>query len=211
MTTASRSPARRRVLDTAARLFYAEGIHTVGIDRIIAEAGVAKATFYHHFPAKEALVCAYLTEQSELQRAAAQGLRASDAAPLDKIFTVFEVIGEMGCGPGFRGCAFLNAAAEYADPGHPVRVVISAHRRWFRDLLCELLTDARHPDAERTADLLVVLRDGLTVGSYLDDAEAIRAAIRTTVTRALGLAPTSAGPSASGLVQFADERPECGT
>jgi AcrR family transcriptional regulator len=189
MTTAVRIPARRRVLDTATRLFYAEGIHTVGIDRIIAEAGVAKATFYHHFPAKEALVCAYLVEQSDMQRTAAQGLTASGRAPLEKISTVFEVIGDLGCGPGFRGCAFLNAAAEYADPGHPVRVVIAAHRRWFRDLLRGLLIDARHPDAEATADLLVVLRDGMTVGSYLDDAEAIRAGIRTSVARILGLDP----------------------
>jgi AcrR family transcriptional regulator len=185
MTTATRSPARRRVLDTAARLFYAEGIHTVGIDRIIAAAGVAKATFYHHFPAKDELVRTYLTEQSELQRTAVQRLRASDAAPLDMIFTVFEILGEMSCGPGFRGCAFLNAAAEYADPGHPVRLVIAEHRRWFRDLLRELLTSARHPDAERTADLLVVLRDGLVIGGHLDDAEAIRAGISTTLTRIL--------------------------
>jgi AcrR family transcriptional regulator len=186
MTPATRSPARRRVLDTATRLFYAEGIRTVGVDRVIAEAGVAKATMYHHFPAKDELVCAYLTEQSDLQRTAAQGLQAGDAAPLDKVLTVFSVLGEMGCGPGFRGCAFLNAAAEYADADHPVRLVIAAHRRWFRDLLYELLTNARHPDAERTADMLVVLRDGLTVGSYLDDADAIRDLIYATVTRILG-------------------------
>jgi AcrR family transcriptional regulator len=186
VTTAIHSPARRRVLDTATRLFYAEGVHTVGIDRIIAEAGVAKATFYHHFPAKDELVRAYLTEQSEQQRAAARGLRAGDADPLDLVFTVFEVIGEVGCGPGFRGCAFLNAAAEYPDPGHPVRLVVAEHRRWFRGLLCELLTAARHPDPEGTADLLVVLRDGLTVGSHLDDAVTVRAGIRTAVTGLLG-------------------------
>jgi AcrR family transcriptional regulator len=186
MTTATGSPARLRVLRTATRLFYAEGIHTVGIDRIIAEAGVAKATFYHHFRAKDELVCAYLTEQSNLQRTAAQGLKASDEAPLDKVLTTFAVLGEMGCGPRFRGCAFLNAAAEYADADHPVRLVIAAHRRWFRDLLCELLTNAQHPDAERTADMLVVLRDGLVVGSYLDDADAIRDGIHAMVTRILG-------------------------
>jgi AcrR family transcriptional regulator len=186
VTTATHSPARRRVLDTAARLFYAEGIHTVGIDRIIADAGVAKATFYHHFPAKDELVRAYLTEQSALQRAAARRLRGREADPLHMVFTVFEILAELGCGPGFRGCTFLNAAAEYADPGHPVRLVIAGHRRWFRDLLRELLADARHPDAERTADMLVVLRDGLMVGEYLDDAEAIRDGVRAMVTRILG-------------------------
>ncbi len=182
-TKTTASPARRRVLDTAARLFYAEGIHTVGVDRIIAEAGAAKATFYHHFPSKDELVCAYLTEQSELQRASADRLRGQD--PTEALFMVFEVVGEIGCGPGFRGCAFVNAAAEYADPGHPVRLVVAEHRCWFRSLLRDLLIEAGHADAERTADLLVVLRDGLVVGGYLDEPAQIRALVRPAVQRLL--------------------------
>src|SRR5947207_4781212 len=87
-TLEDRRPARARVLETAARLFYAEGVHAVGIDRIIAEAGVAKATFYHHFPSKDDLVRAYVVEQSSWQRTAAASLPA--AAPrqtLEAIFT----------------------------------------------------------------------------------------------------------------------------
>src|SRR4051812_4365747 len=130
-TTSARreSPARRRIIDTALALFYAEGIHAVGIDRIIAEAGVAKATFYHHFPAKDDLICAYLEEQisSVRQITVPQG-----TAPEEKIVHVFEAIGEITCKPGFRGCAFINAAAEYPDPGHPVRRVVDTFRRWFR-------------------------------------------------------------------------------
>lgn len=179
------SPARRRVLDTAHRLFYAEGIHTVGIDRIIAEAGVAKATFYNHFPAKDHLVCAYLTEQSDLQRTAAAQLRAAGPPPLEALHTVFEVIAELGCSPGFRGCAFLNAAAEYPDPDHPVRQVIADHRRWFSGILRELLVEAGHPDPDRTADLLHILRDGLVIAAHLDDPVAVRAQTRDLVTRVL--------------------------
>src|SRR3954471_1305237 len=111
------SPARRRVLDTALALFYAEGIHAVGIDRIIAEAGVAKATFYHHFPSKDDLVCAYLREQIGAVRRHAV---PRGETPEEKIVAVFEAIGEVTCRPGFRGCAFINAAAEYPDPDHPV-------------------------------------------------------------------------------------------
>jgi AcrR family transcriptional regulator len=176
------SPARRRVLEAALALFYAEGIHTVGIDRVIAEAGVAKATFYHHFPSKEDLVCAYLAEQDSRIR---QASLPRDVAPEAQIMTLFEVLGEISCGPGFRGCAFINAAAEYPDPAHPVRRVIAAHRRWFRGLLHELLVAAGHPDAERTSAMLVLLRDGLVIGGDLDDLADPRPLLREAVARIL--------------------------
>lgn len=181
-----RRPARRRILDTAGALFYAEGIRAVGIDRIIAEAEVAKATFYHHFPAKDDLVCAYLDEQSGLQRAAAEQVRqAAGTSAGEAILTVFDAIGEIGCGPGFRGCAFVNAAAEYPDPGHPVRRVVARHRAWFRELLRDLLTAAGHPDPEGAAGMLVLLRDGLVVGAALDDPAGARAHVRAAVEKIL--------------------------
>ncbi len=159
------SPARRRVLDAASTLFYTRGIHAVGIDRVIAEAGVAKATFYHHFPSKDDLVCAYLREQDARIREAASG---AGVPPEERVMALFELLGEISCGPGFRGCAFVNAAAEYPDPGHPVREIVIEHRRWFRGLLRELLDAAGHPDAERTAAMLMLVRDGLVIGADLD-------------------------------------------
>jgi AcrR family transcriptional regulator len=179
------SPARRRILDTAGRLFYAEGVRAVGVDRIIATAGVAKATFYSHFPAKDDLVRDYLTEHSRLQRAAALGVRASEQTPREMILTLFDAIGEAGCGPGFRGCPFVNAAVEYPDPGHPVRRVIAEHRAWFRDLLRDLLDAAALPEAEQTAAMLILVRDGLVVGSQLDDAAEVRGLVRAAVTGVL--------------------------
>jgi AcrR family transcriptional regulator len=180
VTPRPKSPARRRVLDTALALFYAEGIHAVGIDRIIAEAGVAKATFYHHFPSKDDLVRDYLQEQMSRvkQHAVPQG-----ATPQETIVSVFEAIGEVTCGPGFRGCAFINAAAEYPDPDHPVRQVIAEFRRWFRGLLEELLVAADHPDPRGTAVVLMTLRDGLNVVGDLDDPAEARPAVRAAVTR----------------------------
>jgi hypothetical protein len=74
------------------------------------------------------------------------------------VMAVFDNVGELGRDPGYRGCPFVNAAAEYPDPAHPVRQAIAEHRRWFRDLLRNLLVADGHPDAERTADLLVALR-----------------------------------------------------
>jgi AcrR family transcriptional regulator len=180
----SRQPARARVLETATRLFYAEGIHSVGIDRIIAEAGVAKATFYRHFPSKDDLVRAYVIEQNSWQRAAVAGLQA--ASPLATLEAIFTLMCDFGAGPDYRGCPFVNAAAEYPDPAHPVRQAIAEHRRWLRDLCRELLADGGHPDAERTADILLILRDGLSVGLDLDDPARVRVAAQETFARMLG-------------------------
>ncbi|MEO5877273.1 MAG: TetR/AcrR family transcriptional regulator [Streptosporangiaceae bacterium] len=179
---ATRSPARDRVLNTATRLFYAEGVHTVGVDRIIAEAGVAKATFYHHYRSKDDLVCGYLEGQAALQRDAVQTLTG---APLDQINAFFDLLGEVGCGPGFRGCPFLNAAAEYADPAHPVRQVVDRYRRWFREFMAGLLREAGHRAPEATAGLLLILRDGIAVGSGIDDPVLVRAGIGTALRKIL--------------------------
>jgi AcrR family transcriptional regulator len=178
--TATESPARRRVLDTADALFYAEGIHAIGIDRIIAEAGVAKATFYHHFPSKDDLVRTYLEEQSAKVRRATV---PRGETPEDTVLSVFDALGEFACGPGFRGCAFINAAAEYPDPRHPVRQVVADHRAWFHGVLRDLLAD--RPDADRLAGMLMLIRDGLVVGGYLDDPAATHALVRDAVARLL--------------------------
>ncbi|HZB33280.1 MAG TPA: TetR/AcrR family transcriptional regulator [Streptosporangiaceae bacterium] len=191
------SPARRRVLTTARALFYAEGVRRVGIDRIIAEADVAKATFYHHFPTKDALVCAYLEEQSKSERTLTQRIDAAQTEPTTKIRALFDIIGEVGCGPGFNGCPFINAAAEYPDPRHPVRRVIAEHRRWFRGFLYDLLVAAGHPDAHRTAAMLLVLRDGLVVGSDLDDPAEIRRLTQSAVERILGPSDADHGGESS--------------
>jgi AcrR family transcriptional regulator len=180
----STSQARRRVLDTATNLFYAEGVHAVGIDRIIADARVAKATFYNHFPSKDELVRAYIEEQDQLGREAVA--RLPDASPREKVFAIFHRIAEAARQPGYRGCPFLNAAAEYPDPVSPVRKAVDNHRRWNRALLRELLAADGHPDPGRTADILVVLGDGLLVSGDLDDATKLAALTRDAVTRVLG-------------------------
>jgi AcrR family transcriptional regulator len=180
------SAARRRVLDTATVLFYTEGVNRVGIDRIIAESGVAKATFYHHFPAKDELVRAYLEAEFRRQRTALEALmEAATAGPRDVLLTILDYLGENGAGPGFRGCPFTNVAAEYPDPAHPVRRTIADYRRWKQSLFRDLLVDAGHPDPERTATILMMIRDGIVVGSDLDDPAALRPVIKDAVTRVL--------------------------
>jgi len=87
----------------------------------------------------------------------------------DVVRIIAEAIGAESCSPGFRGCPFINAAAEYADPDHPVRRVVDAHRRWFRQAIQDLLDEINVADSGRVADQLVMLRDGAMVSGYLSD------------------------------------------
>jgi AcrR family transcriptional regulator len=177
------SAARRRILDTATGLFYAEGVHAVGIDRIIGAAGVAKATFYHHFPAKDELVRAYIQEQSRLVQAAI--VRLGQRPPRDLILAIFDLIADTAGQPGYRGCPFLNAAAEYPDQDHPVRQAIDDHRQWKRNLLRDLLDADGNSNPDRTADILTVAGDGLVAASHLDNPADLRDLIHHTVDRVL--------------------------
>ena len=176
-------PARDRVLRTATSLFYGQGIRAVGIDRIIAEAGVAKATFYHHFPTKDALVAAYLTEQSRLQREAVAGL--GPLAGREALLAFFDAVADSTRDPVFRGCQFVNAAAEFPDPQHPVRRVVADHRAWLRGVLRDWLVDDGCDEPDLVADLLVVVRDGVVVGGDLDGADRVRGVVRAAVERVL--------------------------
>ncbi|WP_192248300.1 TetR/AcrR family transcriptional regulator [Mesorhizobium silamurunense] len=178
------SSARNRVLDTATRLFYAEGVHAVGIDRIIAEAGVAKATFYKYFPAKDELVRAYIQNQSRLGRAAIDRIGKRPAR--DTVLAIFDLVADAAAQPGYRGCPFLNAAAEYPDPDHPVRQAIGEHRRWKHDLLRDLLAADGNPDPNTSADILTVAGDGLLIASHLDKPANLRQLIRETILQILG-------------------------
>jgi AcrR family transcriptional regulator len=175
--------ARRRLLDTAIRLFYEGGIHAVGIDRIIAEAGVAKATFYNHFPSKDDLVVAYLEDMDRLGRAAVASLPRQP--PRKMISAIMGRISGAVTAGGWRGCPFLNAAAEYPDPASRVRQAINTHRVWYHDSLQNLLAEDGDPTPSITASLLVALSDGLMESAYLDDAESIPALVHEAVARLL--------------------------
>ena len=177
------SPARRRLLDTATRLFYTSGIHAAGIDRIIAVAGVAKATFYNHFPSKDDLVVAYIEEQDRLGRAAVAALPKQP--PREMIAAIMGRISDAVVAGGWRGCPFLNAAAEYPNPESTVRRAIDARRSWYHDSLRNLLAADGDPAPSVTASLLVAISDGLLESAYLDDPEKVPALVREAVARLL--------------------------
>lgn len=167
------SEARARLLSTASRLFYAEGLHSVGIDRIISTAGVTRATLYRHFPSKDDLLVAYLTDGDEAIRARVEQARAQAESPEDVIRAVAGSIADDIRRPGFRGCAFLNAAAEYPDPTHPVHRAVVRHRDWFFAMIAGLFDETGKPDAEPAGRHFVMLRDGAMTSGCLSDAELV--------------------------------------
>jgi AcrR family transcriptional regulator len=175
--------ARRRLIDTATRLFYAEGIRAVGIDRIIAEAEVAKATFYNHFPSKDDLVLAYIEDQDRIGREAVAAFPKQ--APRKMLAAVLGRISSSGMAGDFRGCPFLNAAAEYPDPQSRVRKAIDARREWYHGVLQQLLVADGDPTPSVTASLLVALSDGLLEIAYLDDPKSVPVLIKEAIARLL--------------------------
>jgi AcrR family transcriptional regulator len=163
------SEARARLLTSASRLFYAEGLHSVGIDRVIADAGVTRATLYRHFPSKDDLLVAYLAGADQAIRAQVEAARAAGGAPDGVVRAVAATIADGIRSPGFRGCAFLNAAAEYPDPAHPVHRAVLAHRQWFLATVTELLAATGETDPGPAARHFVLLRDGAMAAGCLTD------------------------------------------
>jgi AcrR family transcriptional regulator len=175
--TPPRPTARDRLLAAADELFYEEGVHTVGIDRVIERAGVAKATLYSTFGSKDGLVRAYLTARHTARKERLlHGLERYDT-PRERLLGVFDALGELCAEPGFRGCAFYNASAE-SGRGSAAEEVSDEVRAWTRSLFVELAREAGAAQPERLARQLVLLYDGAGVGARMDRDPAAAAAAR---------------------------------
>jgi AcrR family transcriptional regulator len=165
---ARRPSARERLLAAADELFYAEGVHTVGIDRIIEHAGVAKASLYSTFGSKDELVRAYLQGRHEARRKRLLTALERFDNPRDRLLGVFDVLAELAASPTYRGCAFYNASAEDPSDDGPVSEVCSTNRAWTRELFVELGRSAGAREPEALAAQLVILYDGSSVGARMD-------------------------------------------
>ncbi|MFC9747909.1 TetR/AcrR family transcriptional regulator [Streptomyces niveus] len=163
------SAARERLLSTAGRLFYAEGIHMVGVDRLVAESKVTNATFYRHFRSKDDLAVAYMGSVDQAIRTQLDTLTTADV-PADGILRgIGASLVEQIRSPGYRGCAFLNAAAEFPDPAHPVHVAVVRHRDWFLRTITNLFAEITTTQADHAGRHFVMLRDGAMSAGYLGD------------------------------------------
>jgi AcrR family transcriptional regulator len=182
-----------RILDSACRLFYTEGVRATGIDRILSRAGAAKASLYAHYGSKDDLVRAYLERQVQAWMARVQE-RIAPADGRAGLLRLFDMLGEFASGENFRGCPFLNATSELADPSHPGRAVLRRQREWLHSLIRGLLSSADVHDLDRVSRAVVVLYDGALASAILDgDGGAAAAAARFAVERLLD-ATARSGP-----------------
>ena len=167
------TPAARRILEAAERLFYERGIHAVGVDLIAAEAGVTKKTLYDRFGSKERIVVEYLAGRDERWRAfLAQylddHLDAAHATPRARALAVFDASRAWSAEYGSKGCSMVNAHAEISDPAHPAYPVIAGQKEWMLALFTRLARDIAPQDADRMGRTLMLLHEGALVAHGLD-------------------------------------------
>lgn len=152
--------ARERLLNAAERCFYRDGITQTGIDTLVEEADVAKMSLYNNFASKDELIIAYLRRRHEgWEKRVASHVTRTDVAPAERVLGVFDVYLTYAEESGFRGCAFINGAAELG-PDHPAHEVIREHKREIRRLIDDQLREAGIRSSEALASHLEFLLEG---------------------------------------------------
>jgi AcrR family transcriptional regulator len=183
----SRRSARDRLLDAANDLFYREGIQTVGIDRIVEHAGVAKATLYNTFGSKEKLVQAYLENRHAGTTKRLLAAVAGHTDPRERLLAVFDAQGELFAQDTFRGCAFVTASAE-APRGGLVEQAADDYRADIRELLTTLGAEAGAADPVQLGRVLQLIYDGAGLGARMDRDPSTALAARTAAAQLLDAA-----------------------
>lgn len=160
----SRWPAkqamRERILETADRLFYGQGIRAVGVDTIAAEIGISKRTLYNYFPSKDELIVAYLSRRLV-------PLRPSEQPPLEQVLRVFDWLERWFASDTFRGCPFVNAIAELGDANHPGTKIAVAFKEQRREWLRDVLTRIGVADPDGLATQVAILAEGAIIAALV--------------------------------------------
>ncbi len=181
---------RQRLLAAADELFYNEGIHTVGIDRIIDKAGVAKGSLYYNFDGKDDLVREYLLGHHTAWAARVDAAVSAAPDPRGRVLAVFGALEDLFRQPDYRGCTFVNAVAE-ARPGSPELKAAGEFRAWVHDLFDRLVRDLQVEDPGRLSDQLVILYDGAVAASQMDSTSRPAATARTMAELVMAQAATA--------------------
>jgi AcrR family transcriptional regulator len=162
--------ARERILDAASELFYRRGIRAVGVDTVVDHARVAKASLYHHFRTKDELAAAVLRRRDERwRRWMLESVEASGTNPERRVLSVFDALRTWFASDEFRGCGFINAAAEFPADEHPVRIAAREHKHAVLADLGELVAQTGVRDPRELAQRLFLLMEGAMVTAYVED------------------------------------------
>lgn len=155
---------RDRILNVASQLFYQQGIRAVGIDTIIAQADVAKMTFYKHFKSKDLLVVEFLKRRDVMWRSWFEAaVKRLAPQPKDRPLAIFDALEERFSRQDFRGCAFINTMVEIADGDHMAHQAASEHKRMVKGLVRGFLLEAGVGDPDELADAFLLLMDGAII------------------------------------------------
>ena len=188
----SRRPSpRERLLKAADELFYAEGINSVGIDRVIERADVARASLYSTFGSKDELIRGYLERRMEISKERLRAAADAHADPREALLSVFGVQAATFARPGYQGCAFNRATAE-ASPGTAAYEVPRAYRRWLHDFFAGLAAAAGAPEPDLLASQIQLLYDGAKLAASVDGNAGVTAASRAAAEALLDAALTRA-------------------
>jgi AcrR family transcriptional regulator len=173
-----KASARERLLAAADELFYAEGLNSVGIDRVIERAGVAKASLYSIFGSKDELIRAYLMAKHEARKNRLEQRLERAESPRARLLAIFDHQADIAADPAFRGCAFVRARVEL-PAGSPAKAVCDHSRAWLKGTFLALAREAGAAAPETLAEQLSLLYDGASVAAQMDgDVEAPRRARR---------------------------------
>ncbi len=181
---------RDHLVDTALEMFCRDGFHATGIDKILAEAGVAKMTLYNHFRSKDELILAVLRRRDErFRHAFVRAVERRAAAPRDRLLAIFDALEEWFCRNDFTGCTFINAAAEYTAQHDPIHALSAEHKRLVEAYVRELAEAAEAADPDALARSLMLLFEGATALAHVtgtpDWARHARAAAEVLIADAL--------------------------
>ena len=191
MSSDKRPSPRERLLKAADELFYAEGVHSVGIDRVIDRADVARASLYSAFGSKDELIRAYLDRRMDISTTRLLTAVAAHTDPRERLLSVFDVQAALFAREDFQGCAFNRATAE-AVPGSAAFEVPQAYRRWVRNLFEELAAAVGAPDPVLLGSQLHLLYDGGMLAASLDQNKTIASASRAAAAALVDAALASA-------------------
>jgi len=190
-TTATSSPKRDHLMATAWRLFYRDGLRAVGIDTILAEAGVAKMTLYNHFSSKEELIIAILEKRDVEFRASLMAqVDAAGPDPEKRLLAVFDWLEAWFGSDNFKGCVFIRAVSEYPDPSHPIHQTAWRHKVAVKAALTDLCAAAGAKDPATLAESLSLLIDGAIVTAHATQSTAPARSAAATASALLKLATT---------------------